>query len=242
MGNIMVRMGVVIGILVAVQLGFLYVGHLAHPVIVEPRQPIDGKDQDGKYLYVKDKDGKDARAGFPEKVATASGPWVGTDAELDKRTFDEAEVDVAVSRVYSREGHNLKFLLAEYRSPRAGLYHNPMNCYHTQGFTLIGSEERQPLKAANRPATEVSVSTWMRNNEKVIVAYWYEVGDNTMYERQDLLNTQWAMFGKTKWPVMFKVLLEMPGDEADQSKTELLDMAQFIREWLGKDQIKPVVD
>ena len=53
----------------------------------------------------------------------------------------------------------------------------------------------------------------------MIVAYWYEVGDYTMYERQDLLGTQWAMFGKTKWPVMFKVLLEMPADEADQSKS-----------------------
>ena len=31
-----------------------------------------------------------------------------------------------------------------------------------------------------------------RNSEKVIVAYWYEVGDYTMYERQDLLRTQWA--------------------------------------------------
>jgi len=222
MGNFMVRMGVVIGILVAVQLGFLYVGHLAHPTVIEPQRPIED---------------------FPMVVSTsAMGTWEGKNAKLDDRSFNESEVDVAVSRIYSKEGRNIKFLLAEYKSPRSGLYHNPMNCYHTQGFTLIGSEERQPLKAANRPATEVSVSTWMRNNEKVIVAYWYEVGDNTMYERQDLLNTQWAMFGKTKWPVMFKVLLEMPGDEADQSKTELLDMAQFIREWLGKDQIKPVVD
>ena len=41
MGNIMVRMGVVIGVLAAVQLGFCYVGHLAHPDVVEPQRPID---------------------------------------------------------------------------------------------------------------------------------------------------------------------------------------------------------
>ena len=70
---------------------------------------------------------------------------------------------------------------------------------------------RQPLKAANRPDTKISViDLGEETSEKVIVAYWYEVGDHTMYERQDLLKTQWAMFGKTKWPVMFKVLLEMP--------------------------------
>ena len=40
-----------------------------------------------------------------------------------------------------------------------------MNCYHTQGFTLVGDVEQQPLKAANRPDTKVSVTTWTRNDE-----------------------------------------------------------------------------
>lgn len=222
MGNFMIRMGVVIGILAAVQLGFLYVGHVVHPTVVWPQRPIED---------------------FPMVVSTPSqGTWEGKNAQLDDRSWNESEVDSAVSRIYSKEGRNIKLLLAEYESPRSGLYHNPMNCYHTQGFTLIGAEERHPLKGINRPDTAVSVSTWMRKNEKVIVAYWYEVGDYTMYERQDLLNTQWAMFGKTKWPIMFKVLLEMPADDAEQAKTDILDMAQFIREWLGKDQIKPLVD
>ena len=77
----------------------------------------------------------------------------------------------------------------------------------------------RPLKAPNRPDTTISVSTWVTRSgdsgEKVIVAYWYEVGDHTMFERMDLLKTQWAMCGKTKWPVMFKVLLEMPAGETD---------------------------
>ena len=54
---------------------------------------------------------------------------------------------IAVSRIYSREGHSLKFLLAEYRSRRAGLYHNPMNCYHTQGFTQIGRVEMNAVES-----------------------------------------------------------------------------------------------
>ena len=63
MGNIMVRMGVVIGVLIAVQLGFLYVGHLGHPAVVEPLRPIDS---------------------FPMVVATPEmGTWEGKNAELD---------------------------------------------------------------------------------------------------------------------------------------------------------------
>ena len=118
MGNIMVRMGVVIGILVAVQLGFLYVGHLAHPAVVEPQRPLEELSHGGQHA--------------------GDGNLGRKDAKLDERTFNESEVDVAVSRIYTKEGHNLKFLLAEYHSRRSGLYHNPMNCYHTQGFTLIG--------------------------------------------------------------------------------------------------------
>jgi len=225
MGNIMVRMGVVIGVLVAVQLGFFFVGHLAHPSMIEPQRPIDD---------------------FPLVVHTAeTGTWEGKNAKLDDRTFNESEVDVAVSRIYSKEGdskdpHILKFLLAEYKSPRSGLYHNPMNCYHSQGFTPIGEAEQHPLKVRNRPDTTVRVTTWERNNEKVIVAYWYEVGDYTMFERHHLWATQWAMRGKTQWPVMFKVLLEMPAAEASQSKTEILGMAQFVREWLG--DVQPVLE
>ena len=35
---------------------------------------------------------------------------------------------------------------------------------------------------------------------------------------------------------MFKVLLEMPAGETPDSKTEILNMAQYVREWLGHVQ------
>ena len=61
-----------------------------------------------------------------------------------------------------------------------------------------------------------------------------------MYERSDLLRTQIAMFGKSKWPMMFKVLLEMPAGDPEQTKSDLVGMAQAAREWLGT--VRPVVD
>ena len=41
MSNILVRMGVVVGVLAAVQLGFRYVFHVQNPVVVEPLKPLD---------------------------------------------------------------------------------------------------------------------------------------------------------------------------------------------------------
>ena len=75
-------------------------------------------------------------------------------------------MDVAVSRIYSKEGRSLKFLLAEYKSPRAGLYHNPMNCYHSQGFTQIGEVEMAAVEGPNRPDTKISVTTWDRGTAR----------------------------------------------------------------------------
>ena len=64
MGNIMVRMGVVIGILVAVQLGLFYFGHLTHPAVVEPQRPL---------------------ADFPLVVSTPEmGTWEGKDASTGR--------------------------------------------------------------------------------------------------------------------------------------------------------------
>ena len=79
----------------------------------------------------------------------------------------------------------------------------------------------------------------------MIVAYWYEVGDHTMFERQDLLKTQWAMFGKTKWPVMFKVLLEMPAGDTEQTRSsrgpKSWTWPRCVREWLGRHRPKMAV-
>jgi hypothetical protein len=229
MGNIMVRMGVVIGVLISVQIGFSLLGRLGHPPMIGPQQAIES---------------------FPMVVNLGDqGTWQGKATELDSRTFSASQVDSAVSRIYTKEGgegRKLSFFLAEYTSPNTGLYHNPMNCYRTAEFSQVGSVDWTRLEAPNRPDTQISLTTWKsdKTGEKVIVAYWYEVGDYTMFERGDLLKTQWAMLGKSKWPIMFKVLLEMPANDTTGSdpSTELLGMARFVREWLGKDSVRPVVD
>lgn len=221
MNNILVRMGVVVGVLVAVQLGFVYVFRLTNPTVVPPLKSLET---------------------FPAEISTeATGKWQGIkNTDEDERDFNYAQVDSAVSRRYTnRDGRVVLLFLGLYNRPSIGLYHNPFNCYHTHGFTLLESGTR-PLKAANRPDTEVSVSTWEKDNKRCVVVYWTEVGDYTMIERQDLLGAQWAMRGKAKWPAMFKVLIEAPGSDPDQAKMDALDMAQSVREWLGT--VQPSLD
>ena len=212
MGNILVRMGVVIGVLVGVQAGFLYVLHLRNPAVVPPLKALES---------------------FPETVRTESaGDWVGKDQKLDDQEFNYAQLDSDISRVYTNgAGRSMSLLLGVYNRPAIGLYHNPFNCYDTHGFTLK-SQIRKPLQAANRPDTEISITTWEKDRQTYVVAFWYEVGDYTMFERQDLLPTQWAMRGKSKWPVMFKTLIQALGDP-DQAKVDVLEMAKSVANGWG---------
>ena len=212
MGNILVRMGVVIGVMVGVQAGFLYVLHLRNPTVLPPLKPLES---------------------FPSTVRTEiAGDWVGKDQKLDDQEFNYAQLDACISRVYTNgAGRSMSLLLGVYNSPPIGLYHNPFNCYDTHGFVLK-SQIRKPLQAANRLDTEISVTTWEKDRQTYVVGFWYEVGDYTMFERQDLLATQWAMRGKSKWPVMFKVLIQASGDP-NQAKVDVLEMAKSVREWLG---------
>ena len=222
MSNIIVRwMGLVIGVLVAVQLGFQYVLHLQNPVVVDPLKPLDS---------------------FPRVVRNeTTGEWTGKDEKMPDEEFNYAQLDSDVSRIYTnRDNRTMSVLLGIYRIPSNGLYHNPFNCYETHGFTLKQREHR-PLTAPNRPDSELSLSTWEKKGQMHVVAFWYELGDHTLFERDDLApwkSTLWAMAGKPKWPVMFKVLIESSGGDPDQAKADVLEMAKSVREWLGTVQPK----
>jgi EpsI family protein len=224
MGNILIRIGVVAGVLVATQLGYVYVFGLTNPQVVPPSKALDS---------------------FPLKLRTEStGEWVGKDEKLDDQEFNYAQLDNYVSRVYAnRDNRTISLLLGQYNRPSSGLYHNPFNCYHTHGFALKEDGFR-PLTASNRPDTKLSMSTWEKEGRRFVVVYWYELGDHTMFERDDLApwkSTLWAMRGKPKWPAMFKVLIQAPATgDLDQAKADVLDMAKVVREWLGTAQ--PVME
>jgi len=211
-------MGIVVGVLIAVQLGISYAFQLRNPTVVQPTKPLQS---------------------FPLVVKTEKSDWTGKDEELDKEVFDFAQLDAEISRVYTNgDNRTLSLLLGAYNSPATGLYHSPFNCYDRHGFNLK-QRGRQMLQAPNRPDTELSLSTWEKGGQTYVVGFWYELGDHTLYERDDMAPwkpTVWKMAGKSKWPVTFKVLIQSSGGDPDQAIADVMDMAKVVREWLGTTQ------
>jgi len=207
-------MGVVLGALICVQVGLRYVLQLQNPEVVPlPPHTLES---------------------LPRVIKTEStGDWTGKDEKLKDEEFNYAQLDDDVSRIYTnRDNRTLSVLVGLYQSTATGVYHNPFNCYNSHGFTLR-DDIRKRLECS-RPNSEISLSTWEREGQKCVVGFWYEVGDHTLFERDDLLGTQWAMRGKSKWPVTFKVLIQASAaGDPDQARVDVLEMAKEIREWLG---------
>ena len=61
----------------------------------------------------------------------------------------------------------------------------------------------------------VSISTWEyeKKNKKVMVVYWYQIGEHFLFGRWDLgIKIRWSLAGKPKWPALIKVMMEIPID------------------------------
>lgn len=162
------------------------------------------------------------------------GNWQGEDGQLDPKIFARTGAYDAVDRYYQdSSGNKISLFVALYTNPSEGLYHSATNCYRSSGWTMI-SESRMPLKTKGRPDISVSVSMWELKGERILVVFWYELGDYTLFERVDLAKVRWALRGQKTWPPTYKILLQIPAAEPELAQGRILDIAGNIHEWIGK--------
>jgi EpsI family protein len=167
------------------------------------------------------------------KLPLTLGVWRGEEGHLDPKLFVGAEAYDVVSRIYTdREGHTVSVLFALYVDPGAGVYHTPMNCYQSNGWTNR-DQMRLPLQTPNRPEIPVSLSTWESKEDRVVVLYWYEMGEHTLFDRWDWGTVRIQLRGQKTWPPMYKVLLQTSAKDS-KDRARLLDVAGSIRKWLGE--------
>ena len=212
MNSMVVRIVTLIALIVAVQIGFRLVRLAMQPP--EVQLPALGI----------------------ESIPREFGNWQGKEEALDARTFVNTEAHSTVSRVYHQgmTGAKVSCFIALYTKFVDGLYHSPTNCYVSNNSTQLDSV-KLPLRTPGRPDIMVSVSTWERKGAKVLVVYWYEIGDQILFERKDYPGVQWAMRGKKTWPPMYKVLLETTADsDVELSRSRLLEVAAYVRDALGR--------
>jgi len=170
------------------------------------------------------------------------GGWHGEDTELDPKLVVATGADVIVNRVYRDEaGHGVSMHTATFLDPAEGIYHNPLNCYFASGWRKIDSA-RENVKVAEDLSIPVSLTTWEKEGEKILVMYWFQLGQHVLYERFDLGKIRWGMRGRPTWPVLVKVMAQISMADAEETKTAGLGFVRQFAEWLNQPEHRKYLD
>jgi len=173
----------------------------------------------------------------PPEVSSPQGTtWRGENAEMDPKLTAAIGADSVVDRVYRDEkGNTVSMHTAIFANPAEGALHSPINCYRGAGWEELTEEASTEIPVNAERSIPVNITTWERGRERVMVLYWYQIGEHVLFGRFDLGKVRWAMRGQPVWPATVKVLLQTSaeGDLYD-AKTRILDLAEQIGRWIDK--------
>ena len=160
------------------------------------------------------------------------GKWHGESVKLDPQIALATGAQVIVDRAYRDDsGHVVSIHTAMFDDPANGVIHSPLICYLSAGWEKLG-ESRSSLKVSDKLTIPVNVSKWGREGEKVLVVYWYQLGEHVLFGRWDLgIKVRWSLAGKPKWPALIKVMLQIPATEGEDPKSTVLSLAEQVAKW-----------
>lgn len=158
--------------------------------------------------------------------------WTGKQAELEPELAAASGAAHATNRIYQNAtGYNVSLYTATFNNPALGVLHSPMNCYRQTGW-LLKNETREYLQLSDGLTIPVSCTTWERRGEKVVVVYWYQLGEHVLFGRWDLgLKVRWSLRNRPKWPAIIKVMLHLPAIDVQDAKVALLGFAKQVAAW-----------
>ena len=100
----------------------------------------------------------------------------------------------------------------------------------------------ESVQVSNDLAIPVKFMLWEREGESIVVACWYQLGGHVLYERFDMAGVRWAMRGQPTWPVLTKVMLQIPAADLDDARTTLLGFTEQVVKWLNQRDHRQYLD
>ncbi len=164
------------------------------------------------------------------------GNWRGEEAKTDPEIFAASGANAIVDRFYrDDQAHVVTSHTATFADPDEGIYHNPNVCYPAHGWKRL-RDTTENLDVSDDLTIPVRLAVWENNNEKVMVVYWYQLGNRILHERWELGKARLAMRGQKKWPVLLKVMVQMPVDEKEDSEGILFGFTKQLAGWLNNPE------
>jgi EpsI family protein len=163
--------------------------------------------------------------------------WHGEDTKLDPKIASATGAEVIVNRAYRDEQNHFAVVhTAMFKNPADGVFHSPLNCYRSNGWQNL-QEIRENVQVSEDMAITVSLITCEKEAERIMVVYWYQLGDQVLYSRLDLGKLRWTMGGQEKWPALIKVMVQMPiTTNSEDTKALLLNFTEHVAKWLNQPE------
>lgn len=172
-----------------------------------------------------------------EELPMRFAEWQGEPTELDPKIFDFIGAEVVVNRNYeSVQGKQISVHTAVFTNYGSGAFHNPANCYRSSGWLLLDNSILD-LQLADGSTATVSLMTWSRNGERVMVVYWYQLGEHMILSRLDLGKARVALRGSEVWPPLVKVLMQTSANDPEAARLRLKTLAEDIYNWINEMEV-----
>lgn len=166
------------------------------------------------------------------------GDWHGEDTQLDPKITATLGAEVVVDRLYRDDLGRVISLHTSMFTDRIidGIYHTPIACYYANGWELVENVP-ETLKVSDQLTIPVRLLTYKREGERIVVVYWYQLGEHFLFNRWDLgIKVRWSLFGRPRWPPLIKVMLQLQAPELVEAKVAILKFAELIAKWQYQPQ------
>lgn len=164
------------------------------------------------------------------------GVWHGEDTKMDPVTARGTGADIIVDRLYRDDtGVAVSIHTAMFRDPTDSMLHTPLSCYRGVGWVKL-KESQENLQLSDDLTIPVLLITWERDGERIMVLYWYQLGEHVLFDRWDMGKLRFAMRGQAKWPALIKVMMQIPAPDIDDAKSRILAFAEIVAKWENQPQ------
>jgi len=160
--------------------------------------------------------------------------WQGVDGELDPEITRRLDADAWLDRVYRNDENRIVSLhVALFRDLDSGVRHSPINCYRGNGWREVGRESVE-LALPDGSSIPVSLGTWEREGERILVMYWYQLDRQILFDRVGLGLARWEIRSQQDWPPLIKVLLQTSAADTDVARKRIQFIAAKAYEWINQ--------
>lgn len=155
--------------------------------------------------------------------------YTGVEGGLSEEVAKRVNATDSVSRTYTDPSTRNEIALHVAAFTGLGeptLPHPPRVCYPAAGGMIVGEK---PVEVGPDDAKIwARLLTVERNNVTSLVLYWYSWDDMVCTTRWQAAVTRLRLVGRSQWPPVIKVLMEMPIDGTSQQPEQ--DLLRFAAE------------